>query len=50
MLDDELDQEQEERFRKAEEHLRSTQPELRDSQIAVLMECLRSMMVPEWDD
>jgi hypothetical protein len=29
--DNELDPEREARFRKAEEHLRSTQPELRDS-------------------
>jgi hypothetical protein len=50
MPDDELDPEQEERFRKAEEHLRSTRPELKVWQIAALMRCLRSMVVPEWDD
>jgi hypothetical protein len=50
MPDDELDPEQEERFKKTEERVRQRLPELHEWQIAALMKTLRSMTGPQWDD
>jgi hypothetical protein len=40
----------EESLRRAEELVRRKWPELRNSHIAVLVDCLRQMGGPEWDD
>jgi hypothetical protein len=44
------DKDFEERLRKVEENMRRKWPPNRDSQIAALVDCLRQMRGPEWDD
>ena len=44
------DKDFEERLRKTEENMGLKWPELRDSQITALVDCIRQMRGPEWDD